>query len=154
MDAPRLASRVLLVDAEARILLFRARLPDGGTLWVPPGGGLDPGESYEAGALRELYEETGVVLEAMGPCVWERRTEFFGLDQYERYFFARVEHAAVITDGNVDAAELALILEHRWWSLPEIEAATDQVFVPRALARLLAPLLAGDIPEEPIVVHA
>ena len=33
--------------------------PPNGPHWNTPGGGLEPGEDYPAGALRELAEETG-----------------------------------------------------------------------------------------------
>ena len=31
--------------------------------WVLPGGGIEPGESEEACVIRELFEETGLVVE-------------------------------------------------------------------------------------------
>ena len=30
--------------------------------WEPPAGRLQPGESFEEGAIRELYEETGILV--------------------------------------------------------------------------------------------
>ena len=51
--AVRNASRVVLLDARDRILLFRwedERLRDVKSVWITPGGGLDPGESHEAAA--------------------------------------------------------------------------------------------------------
>ena len=48
------AARVLLLDAADRLLLI-AHLPgDGRTVWTAPGGGLDPGETHEQAAEREL----------------------------------------------------------------------------------------------------
>ena len=38
--------------------------PDRGSWWFTPGGGLDPGESHRDGAVRELFEETGLRCEA------------------------------------------------------------------------------------------
>lgn len=43
-------------DARSEVLLIkRLDIP----VWVLPGGGLDPGESPDAGAVREMLEETG-----------------------------------------------------------------------------------------------
>lgn len=50
----RPAARVVLLDREGRILLLRiADAPmDVASAWITPGGALQPGESYEAAALR------------------------------------------------------------------------------------------------------
>ena len=71
----RPASRVLLIDPSDRILLLKANVPDQ-DFWLTPGGGLEPGESFESGALRELCEETGLRDVTLGPCVWMRTHVF------------------------------------------------------------------------------
>jgi len=43
----------------ARVLLFRV-IPKRGGGWHPVTGGVDPGESFMAGAQREVHEETGM----------------------------------------------------------------------------------------------
>ena len=58
----RLTARVLLLDPEGRILLMRGRLPgdpEAPRVWFTVGGGIEPGESAEAAAAREIVEETG-----------------------------------------------------------------------------------------------
>ena len=56
------ASCVLLLDAEDRILLLRyAEGQPGAGLWGLPGGMLDHGEDPLGAACRELHEETGIV---------------------------------------------------------------------------------------------
>lgn len=89
----RPAGRVLLVDTDGRVLLFRTTFPEGprdAELWITPGGALDPGETYEEAAARELWEETGLAGVTLGPCVWVRRHVWqWGdqwVDSYERFF--------------------------------------------------------------------
>lgn len=51
----------MVEDAEGRILLCRLSIDEvDRDTWTLPGGGLDFGEDPEAGALRELEEETGL----------------------------------------------------------------------------------------------
>lgn len=51
--------RLVVKNEQDELLLVQTWL--GGGKWGLPGGGVDRGESPEAAALRELYEETGVV---------------------------------------------------------------------------------------------
>src|SRR5262245_25416103 len=95
---PRLrrAGRVIVLDPEDRVLLFRYDDgPPNGRHWSTPGGGLNDGEDYPAGARRELAEETGWTDVAVGPELYER-TQVMGhadaiVRQHERFFLARVE---------------------------------------------------------------
>ena len=153
----RPAARVLLIDAEDRLLLFcwdDERLEQR-RLWITPGGGVHAGESFEQAARRELWEETGIEAEP-GPCVWLRRHAFrlggHWLEQHERFFVVRVAVADVRED-NWEAHERIAIAEHRLWSLDEI-ASSSEWFVPRRLVDLLPPLLRGEFPPEPVEIGA
>lgn len=154
---PRPAARVLLLDADDRLLLFRiapeaakARRP----IWFPPGGGVNEGETYLEAARREVWEETGLRDAEIGPCVWHRqhRFEYEGrlVEQRERYFVARCGWFEVVRD-NMEAYESTFLTEHRWWAAADLAASRDW-FVPRALAQHLPALIAGEFPPEPFDV--
>lgn len=52
-------------NASGRILISRRRDDDSfGGYWEFPGGGLEPGETLEACAIREVLEELGVIVSA------------------------------------------------------------------------------------------
>jgi ADP-ribose pyrophosphatase YjhB (NUDIX family) len=147
LPSPRLASRILLLNSENRLLLMRALHPDGRHFWVAPGGGLDADESFEEAARRELFEETGQSL-PVGPCVWTRRhaCEWAGRqhEQVERFFVVRTLSEEVAPTKADD-----YITRHRWWSLSEIEASSD-VFAPSRIAQFLSLILTGEIPNATI----
>ena len=149
----REAARAVLINREDRVLLFESVL-NGRTFWVAPGGGLQEGETHEQAVVRELWEETGVQNATIGPRVWDRRHVFdigeIRLDQRERYFLVRIDTHEVST-ANFEEHEVTFHIAHRWWSLAEMAETTERL-VPRDFARLLAPLLAGDVPTEPITV--
>lgn len=72
LDAPHRAAVVLLVTGDRCVWLAQrsdtcAVMPN---QWECPAGKLEAGEGYEAGALRELKEETGLVVEQkrLVPC--------------------------------------------------------------------------------------
>lgn len=52
-------------DATGRVLLIRRAKPPLAGLWSLPGGHIEPGEAPAATALREVHEETGLVLGAV-----------------------------------------------------------------------------------------
>jgi 8-oxo-dGTP pyrophosphatase MutT (NUDIX family) len=147
----RLAARVLLVDASDRVLLFRGFDPGDrtdGPWWITPGGGLEPGEDALAGAARELFEETGLRLDAgafTGP-VHREVVEFpFDGRQYRQsqdFYLVRVDRWEVDTRG-FTPVELRAMDQHRWWSIAELRDTAEQIY-PECLAELLAGLLATE----------
>jgi 8-oxo-dGTP pyrophosphatase MutT (NUDIX family) len=161
---PRPSARVLLLDPRDRLLLLCYRSPRSNTRWwITVGGGLEPGETYEEGALRELREETGIEGAGLGPHVWTYDHVILDLQgrdllMRERFFVARAPSSRIDTSG-WDQVEREVLIEHRWWSLDELRSATesfgpDEMFAPPGLADLIDPILRGEIPDEPIVLTA
>jgi len=158
-DRPRLraASRVLLLDGDNRLLLFRVNIDGATRFWMAPGGGLEEDEDHEAAARRCLFSETGLTEIGMLQCVWHRSRVMIwdGIvyDAREHFFVARTDRDVEINLDHRSEAERDLLLEHRWWSVPEIEAS-DDVFAPSSLARLLVPIVLGTYPSEPLLIEA
>jgi 8-oxo-dGTP pyrophosphatase MutT (NUDIX family) len=143
----RRAARVLLIDAEERALLLRGSDParPGLRWWFTPGGGLAGDETPAQGAARELREETGLKVEpaALGEPVHHEITEFsYDNRQYrqnQHFFLLRVPEWQVDTAG-LDDEEQRTITAYRWWSAPELDASTEQIF-PDRLGDLLRRVL-------------
>jgi 8-oxo-dGTP pyrophosphatase MutT (NUDIX family) len=70
----------VLCAAGGAVLLLRWRDPvEGLEVWEPPGGGLEPGESWEQAARRELREEAGLAAGALaGPVMVARDYRWAG----------------------------------------------------------------------------
>jgi ADP-ribose pyrophosphatase YjhB (NUDIX family) len=149
----RQAARALLLDPDDHVLLVRFEFPTA-SVWALPGGGLHDGETVEDGLRRELYEELGLTGFELGPHVWNRehvipmRTGHDG--QQDRVHLVRVDHFDPAPTIGWDRLRDELVHEIRWWSIPEIAAASDLRFAPQSLHRLLTDLLANGAPPEPI----
>ena len=156
-DEVRTAARVILIDPTERVLLLAARDPaDGKVVWFVPGGGVERDESLEQAAVRELAEEVpqaaGVPLH--GP-VWRRQLDYSWdnrrVSQTEFFFVGRLESAFDAAEVDVGGAEAEFFEGARWAGLTELAAwPPDSIMAPRRLAELLVPILAGDLPAEPI----
>jgi 8-oxo-dGTP pyrophosphatase MutT (NUDIX family) len=123
--------------------------------WELPGGGIDPGESYLDAAVREMKEETGLVLDPtqVGPPTWRRSTTWRSRGrrrlQHEVVVFAQVAvHQPTIVDGGRTRTEVEDFMSARWWRVPEI-AQSQERFYPSRLPELLPRFLTGEHIDEP-----
>jgi 8-oxo-dGTP pyrophosphatase MutT (NUDIX family) len=155
----RSSARVILVDARDRVLLLRGGDPrrPGPAVWHTPGGGIDPGESPEHAARRELAEEVGLELDdshPLGPVVWTRRFQFsfdgVWYDQDEVFYWLRVDSHQV-DESRHTPLERRYLSGHRWFSVSDLEGFAELV-APPDLGPQLARLLEDGLPEQPVCV--
>ncbi len=145
---PRPSARLLVVDPEDRVLLLRfnhRKGPLAGQVyWATPGGALDPDETWEAAARRELAEETGILAADPGAPVHARdfplqMPDGSWVEARERFFLIRVPASEVDTARRT-AHEADVLDRHRWWSLSDL-ARTKDIVHPGNLPDILQPHL-------------
>jgi ADP-ribose pyrophosphatase YjhB (NUDIX family) len=148
----RFGARVVVIDRDDRVLLFRLENPRSGkTWWATPGGGVEKGEKSVDAARRELREETGIeATELEGP-VWFDDHWFRTLEdlvhQQDRYFLLRVGRPKIDVSG-LDEIESDVMVEHRWWVLGDIEGSEEKIY-PQGMAGHVRALLKDGVPDRP-----
>lgn len=156
----RHTSRLIVLDPRDRILLiqYEAHVAsdalDAGprAFWYTPGGGVDPGETPEQAALRELDEEVGIRGVALGPCVatcTALRDRFLKVSFcHERYYFLRAPSDRIDT-SRLAETDIDPVLDVRWWPIEDF-IATHEFLIPASVLPVALRLRAGDIPKIPL----
>lgn len=146
VDEMRTSARVVLVDDDGRVLLLRGHDPQVPDVyfWFTVGGGVETGESLRETAVREIREETGLVVDAAelrGP-LW-RRVAVFPYDgdviRSEELFFALRRPAFTPHRGGFTELERRVISGHRWCTPEQMRAvaAAGEVVYPEDLPDLV-----------------
>ena len=96
----------LIYDSDGRLLLIRRATDPGAGRWSIPGGRVEPGETDADAVVREVAEETGLLVHAAGLCGMVTRPAPVGTFDIYDYFCTVIGGQAA---AGTDAAELCWV---------------------------------------------
>ena len=132
MEEPlqRRASRLILLDPERRVLLFRHTRTNGETFWAPPGGGVESAETFEQAAAREASEELGITA-SVTRLLWKHEADFEHVcgfvHQQEQFFLIESKLPDELSNVQQVHAQEGIV-EMCWWSIAELESTNEPIF--------------------------
>jgi 8-oxo-dGTP pyrophosphatase MutT (NUDIX family) len=141
--AHRRVSRIILLDDADRFLLLLTHSPNlmvPHTRWITPGGGVEDHETHAEGAVRELFEETGLIVESVGEPFWTFDGQSVFNDghvqtTHSEYFVVRTP-AFVPTNENWMDNEFTDISSVKWWQIEELKSS-GETYSPEPLTELV-----------------
>ena len=149
MPIERATARVLPVSPDGEVLLLQDHDParPGARRWGSIGGGIDPGESPVDAALRELREETGVVVgveRLVGPFLRSQAAySYDGVDYLgdHTYFALELSRDVEVTFDHLAPDEVDTVFAAGWWTVEGLVA--DGAFLPPDLPEIMAAAIAA-----------
>lgn len=130
----RLGAYVVAV-ASGRVLLTRLGARHG-SQWTLPGGGVELDESVEQAAVREVEEETGLIIALGGPLGVITSTKAVGerLDDVARPLkMVRILFDATVVGGVLRPEASGTTVGSTWFTLDEVANLERRPYVDRAL---------------------
>lgn len=134
----RMSAYGVIVDSDDRMLLahLTGSMPDAGR-WSLPGGGVDPGETMEEAAIREVREETGYRVELgsmLGHHIFTVQAEERLAPPMRPLVVIQVIYTATVVAGDLVHETEGSTDEARWIPLPEVPNVPHVALVDVALS--------------------
>jgi 8-oxo-dGTP pyrophosphatase MutT (NUDIX family) len=110
------------------------------TRWITPGGGVEDHESHAEGAVRELFEETGLRIESVGEPFWTFDGQSVFNDghvqtTHSEYFVVRTTTFQPTNEHWMEN-EFIDISSVRWWNINEL-ISSGEPYSPEPLTELV-----------------
>lgn len=156
--------KILLLNDKNELLLMCADDPKTtsadktyhGRFWFCIGGQMNPEESLEEAAIREIYEETGIKKEEfeLGPVVWFGEFDLVlnGTPTHLKQTFIVAKtnkRQAFLNDP--DEWEKTCITNLAWFSIEKIKNS-EEVIYPVLMPNYLPDIIAGKYPKQPLEI--
>jgi 8-oxo-dGTP pyrophosphatase MutT (NUDIX family) len=153
----RKTARLILLNPQSEVLLMNIRSKDVSDpsnpiekpFWVTIGGKIEDGENLFEAATREVVEETGHENVIIGPPIWQGSVvlNWKGVptELQETFVVAHTDKYEVVRDG-LSQEEQEVVQKYKWWSVSELQSTND-IIIPRDLAKLLPDIIVGNYPE-------
>jgi len=100
-----------VVVQDGRVLMVRRRVPEGTLSWQLPGGRVEPGESPAQAAVREVREETGLLV---------RPGRLLGARRHPETGRRMVYVACAALAGEAVVADPDELAEVAWWPVASL----------------------------------
>jgi 8-oxo-dGTP diphosphatase len=123
----------VVLDGNRVLLVKRAQAPLKGE-WSLPGGAVDLGESLEAAVVREIQEETGLVVD-IGPVVEVLDRIECASDGRVKYHYVIIDYLCHVRGG--EAAPASDAADARWVQHEELDAYALTVAARAVIAKAL-----------------
>lgn len=156
--------KILLLNDQNELLLMCADDPKTtsadnkyhGRFWFCTGGQINPGESLQNAALREIFEETGITKEEveLGPVVW-----FGEFDMVLNGVLTHLKQTFIVAKtkqknaflNDPDQWEKKFVENMAWFSIEKIKSSEETIF-PVLLPEYLPDILSEKYPDQPFEI--
>ncbi len=133
---PWVSAHAIIFDPKKRFLLTKRAAPPKQNYWFPPGGAIDVGETVEEGLIREIKEETDILVNNL------QFVDFIdGISRNAEgkviYHFVVFMFTANYLEGTIKAKDDAL--EVKWVSIQDV--ISEKILVPKELTSILKKIM-------------